>query len=60
MKARYARLSHARSPLRVRGTPIASVMVASLLPSILPIVATSPTVPPFGLLMLLAWRLFRY
>ncbi|HEX7874411.1 MAG TPA: rod shape-determining protein MreD [Sphingobium sp.] len=58
-KARYARLYQTRSPLRIQGTPIAAVMIASLLPSIVPIVALSPTLPPLGLMMLLAWRLLR-
>ena len=58
-KARYARLYRSRSPLRIKGTPIASVMIASLLPTILPMVAQSPTMPPLGLMMLLAWRLLR-
>lgn len=59
MKARYARLGRARSPLRVRGTPIATVMLGSLLPSLIPAVALSPAVPPLGLMMLLGWRLLR-
>lgn len=59
MKARYARLSRSRSPLRVRGTPIATVMLGSLLPSIIPAITLSPAVPPLGLMMLLGWRLLR-
>jgi rod shape-determining protein MreD len=54
-----ARLSRARSPLRIKGTPIATTMLGSLIPSILPMVAQSPTMPPLGLLMLLGWRLLR-
>jgi rod shape-determining protein MreD len=38
--------------------PVASVVLASLTP-LLPIVATVPLLPPFGLLTLLAWRLLR-
>lgn len=45
-------------PLVVWLVPIASVMVGSLL-TILPLVATLPILPPFGLLILLAWRLRR-
>lgn len=59
MKARYARLGRNRSMLRMRGTPIASVMVGSLLPSIVPAIALSPVLPPTGLMMLLGWRLLR-
>lgn len=58
-KARYARLYRTRSPLRVRGTPVVSVMLGSLIPSILPVVALSPIMPPLGLMTLLAWRLLR-
>lgn len=59
MKSRYARLSRARSPLRIRATPVVTVMVGSLLPAIIPVVSLSPTTPPFGLMMLIAWRLLR-
>ncbi|MET0240587.1 MAG: rod shape-determining protein MreD [Sphingobium sp.] len=58
-KARYARLYRSRSPLRIWGTPVATVLLGSLLPSILPVVALSPAVPPFGLMLLLGWRLLR-
>lgn len=59
MKARYARLGRPRSPLRMRGTPIATVMLGSLLPSMVPAIALSPAVPPLGLMMLIGWRLLR-
>ena len=59
MPASSGRLARHRSPLRMRGTPILSVMFASLIPSIQPMVSVSPAVPPLGLLMLLAWRLLR-
>jgi rod shape-determining protein MreD len=38
--------------------PIGSVMIASLAP-LLPEIATAPVLPPFGFMMLLAWRLLR-
>jgi rod shape-determining protein MreD len=59
MPATSGRLARHRSPFRIRGTPILSVMLASLIPSMLPMVSVSPAVPPLGLLMLLAWRLLR-
>lgn len=43
---------------RARATPALSVMVGSLT-TMLPIVVEAPILPPFGLLMLLAWRLLR-
>lgn len=38
--------------------PVLSVMIASMMP-LLPVVATAPLLPPFGLMALLAWRLLR-
>ncbi|GGB33120.1 hypothetical protein GCM10011380_23230 [Sphingomonas metalli] len=43
-------------PGRARALPWASVLAGSLLTAI-PIVASVPILPPFGLLMLLTWRL---
>ena len=45
-------------PLRARLTPTISVLVGSLF-TIAPVVADAPVLPPFGLLMLIAWRLLR-
>ncbi|MBK5265700.1 MAG: rod shape-determining protein MreD [Alphaproteobacteria bacterium] len=47
-----------RSRLRTQGTPIITVMLGSAI-TILPLIAVTPTMPPFGLLILLAWRLLR-
>ncbi|MBV9881605.1 MAG: rod shape-determining protein MreD, partial [Sphingomonadaceae bacterium] len=44
--------------LRRQTVPIASTLAASLL-DVLPIVATTPLVPDFAYLALLAWRLLR-
>lgn len=49
-----------RSPLRTKGTPLFSVLLGSALAMILPVIAVTPSLPPFGLLMLLAWRLLRH
>ncbi len=38
--------------------PVVSVLLASLSP-LLPMIANTPVVPPFGFMMLLAWRLMR-
>jgi hypothetical protein len=38
--------------------PVVSVMLGSLAP-LLPMIVTSPIVPPFGFMMLLGWRLLR-
>ncbi len=45
-------------PRRARWVPIATVLAGSLV-TLLPIVADWPLLPPFGLLMLLGWRLLR-
>ncbi|HEY9578285.1 MAG TPA: rod shape-determining protein MreD [Rhizorhapis sp.] len=47
-----------RSPLRTTGTPIIMVILGSVV-TILPMIAVTPSLPPFGLLLLLAWRLLR-
>lgn len=44
------------SPDRARALPWATVMAGSLV-TIIPVIASVPLLPPFGLLMLLAWRL---
>lgn len=44
--------------LRARAAPALSVMAGSLVTS-LPFILQAPLLPPFGLLMLLAWRLLR-
>lgn len=60
MTSRYEnRLGRQRHVLVIRGTPVASVLLASLLPSILPVIAQNPILPPFGFMVFLAWRLLR-
>ncbi len=50
------RLERAPQPAVLIAIPIASVMIGSLLPALIPHVATMPLLPPIGLLLLLAWR----
>lgn len=45
-------------PLRTVLVPILSTLAGSAM-AILPIIATEPIIPPFGLMLLLAWRLLR-
>ncbi len=40
---------------RMLGIPIISIMMGSLVP-LVPFIATSAIIPPFGFMMLLAWR----
>jgi rod shape-determining protein MreD len=51
------RIGEPASPFQFHGVPVASVMLASALPLMLPMVASSAVLPPLGLLMFLAWRL---
>lgn len=44
---------------KARAVPIVSTMLGSLLPLMVPVVAESSILPPFGLLTILAWRLLR-
>jgi rod shape-determining protein MreD len=46
-------------PLRAWIVPILSTLAGSAIAALLPFVALSPSLPPFGLLMLLGWRLLR-
>ena len=43
------------SPFWQQAIPIATVMLGSLTP-ILPVISTSPSMPPLGLMALLSWR----
>ena len=54
------RIGRPRSVLHIRGVPIASVMLGSMIPAIIPMIAQQPLLPPFGLLMLIAWRQLRH
>lgn len=44
---------------KAKAVPIVSTMIASVLPLMLPIIAEGPVLPPFGLMVILAWRLLR-
>lgn len=52
------RLGRHPSRLRLSGTPIITVLLGSMVTA-LPVIAQSPVMPPFGLLLLLSWRLLR-
>jgi len=45
-------------PLRTVLVPILSTLAGSAMATV-PVIATEPIVPPFGLMLLLAWRLLR-
>lgn len=44
---------------KAKAVPIVTTMVGSLLSLMVPVVAQAPILPPFGLLVILAWRLLR-
>lgn len=52
------RINRAPSPFLARGVPWFTVMLASVVPHWL-IIASAPILPPFGFLVLLAWRQLR-
>lgn len=59
MNQKGPRLGEPASLWRMRIVPIATVMIASALPLVLPLVASSPVLPPLGLLFFLCWQLLR-
>jgi rod shape-determining protein MreD len=50
------RIDRPPSSLRLTGTPIITTMLGSMA-TLMPMIASAPLLPPFGLIMLLAWRL---
>ncbi len=59
MNQKGPRLGEPASLWRMRLVPIVTVMLASALPLMLPLVASSPVLPPLGLLFFLSWQLLR-
>lgn len=57
-RERAPRINRAPSSLLARGTPWATVMLASLVPG-LSLVASAPVLPPFGFLVFISWRQLR-
>lgn len=58
LRFRSRPLNHVPSPIVAQSIPWLSIMLASLLPN-MPVIASAPVLPPFGLLLLLAWRQVR-
>lgn len=56
--AKRRRLLNGSSPFLAYVTPWAAIVLASCLP-LWPVIASAPVMPPFGFLMLLAWRQLR-
>lgn len=52
------KLGRTPSNFRLTGTPVITVMLGSSI-TVLPVIAQAPVMPPFGLLLLLSWRLLR-
>jgi rod shape-determining protein MreD len=44
---------------KAKAVPIATTMIASMVPLMIPVIAEAPILPPLGLLVILAWRLLR-
>lgn len=58
LRFRGSQLNRVPSPLLANATPWLAILLASLLPA-MPVIASAPVLPPFGLLLLLAWRQVR-
>ena len=58
-RTRATSLNYRPSQFRMTMIPALSVMIASALPAMLPIIAKSPILPPLGLMMFVSWRLLR-
>lgn len=54
------RLGRTPSRFRMDGAPVVSVMIASALPNLIPVIAQSPSMPPLGLLLFIGWRLLHH
>ena len=52
------RLGRHPSRFRLAGIPVVTVLIGSMVTA-LPLIAQTPVMPPFGLLLLLSWRLLR-
>jgi len=53
-----SKINRAHSPLLAYGLPWLTILLGSLTPW-LPVIAPAPVLPPFGFMLLLAWRLLR-
>jgi rod shape-determining protein MreD len=52
------KINRAHSPILARVVPYATILFGSLIP-LLPIIAPGPIIPPFGFMIMVAWRLIR-
>jgi rod shape-determining protein MreD len=53
-----SKINRSHMPVLALGVPWLTIMLGSLTPW-LPVIASAPVLPPFGFLMMLAWRLLR-
>lgn len=53
-----SRINRAQSPFLAYGLPWLTILLGSLTPW-LPVIAPAPLLPPFGFMIMLAWRLLR-
>ncbi len=54
LRLRAGGINRAPSPLLAMATPWLAIMLASMLPA-MPVISSAPVLPPFGLMLLLAW-----
>lgn len=53
-----SKINRDHSPILAYGIPWLTILLGSLSP-MLPVIASAPVIPPFGLLFMIAWRLLR-
>lgn len=53
-----SRINRAQSPILAYGLPWLTILLGSMTPW-LPVIAPAPVLPPFGFMVMLAWRLVR-
>jgi rod shape-determining protein MreD len=58
IRLRVGGINYAPSPVLAISVPWLSILLASLLP-LMPVIASAPVLPPFGLMLLIAWRQMR-
>jgi rod shape-determining protein MreD len=57
-RSNQSRIDRMQSPLKMQAIPIASVLLGCVV-TVIPFISTQAILPPFGLMIFLAWRLMR-
>ena len=57
-RSNQSRIDRTQSPVKMQAIPIASVLLGSMV-TVIPFISSQAILPPFGLMIFLAWRLMR-